>query len=99
MIALEAQNLTHLVDPNHVVVDKDLHKAQQKYLYKAFRDNLLHHEAKSIVKFHSKTKDTALIWQKVCKTYDESIFTSMNGDATSVLGWLTGSRLDNSNWS
>jgi len=31
MIALEAQNLTHSVDPLHVVVDEDLHKAQQKF--------------------------------------------------------------------
>jgi len=35
MIALKAQNLTHLVDPSYVVTDEDLHKAQQKYLHKA----------------------------------------------------------------
>jgi len=28
MTTLEAQNLTHLVDPSYVVVDVDLHKAQ-----------------------------------------------------------------------
>jgi len=67
-----------------------------KYLYKVFRDNILHHEAKLIVKFHSKTKDTALIWQKICKTYDKSISTSMNGDA--ILGWLTSSRLGDGRW-
>jgi len=49
-----------------------------------------------IVKFQSKTKDTALIWQLICKTYDESISTSMNGDA--ILGWLTSSRLDDGRW-
>jgi len=27
MITLEAQNLTHLVDPSYVVTDEDLHKA------------------------------------------------------------------------
>jgi len=57
---------------------------------------LLHHEAKSIVKFFSKTKDTCVIWLKTCKTYDKYISTSMNGDV--VLGWLTGARLDASNW-
>jgi len=97
MITLEAQNLTHLVDPSYVVIDVDLHKAQQKFLYKVLRDNMLHHEAKLIIKFHSKTKDTALIWQKICKTYDGSISTSMNGDA--ILGWLTSSRLDDGRWS
>jgi len=96
MITLEAQNLTHLVDPSYVVVDEDLHQAQQKFLYKVLRDNMLHHEAKSIVKSHAKTKDTAIIWQKICKTYDKSMSTSLNGDA--ILGWLTGTRLDDGKW-
>ena len=65
LITLEAQNLTHLVDPTYVVVDADLHKAQSNFLYKVLRDNMLHHEAKSIVKAHSKTKDVALIWQLI----------------------------------
>jgi len=34
MITLEAQNLTHLVDKNLVVLDPDLDKAKQKNLYK-----------------------------------------------------------------
>jgi len=34
LITLEAQNLTHLVDPSYVVTDEDLHKAQQSFLYK-----------------------------------------------------------------
>jgi len=96
MITLEAQNLTHLVDPHYVVTDEDLHKAQQKFLYKVLRDNMLHHEAKLIVKSHSKTKDTALIWQLTCETYDKSMSTSLNGDA--ILGWLTSSRLDDGKW-
>jgi len=62
VIALEAQNLAHLVDPSCVIVDEELHQAQQKFPCKVFRDNMLHHEAKSIVKSHAKTKDTALIW-------------------------------------
>ena len=95
-ITLEAQNLTHLIDPNYVVTDVGLHKAQQSYLYKVFRDTVMHHEAKAIVKSHSKTKDTALIWKLLCKTYDKSMSTSLNGDA--ILGWLTGARLDDAKW-
>jgi len=96
MITLEAQNLTHLIDPKCVVTDVDLHKAQQSFLYKALRDNMLHHEAKLIVKSHSKTKDTALIWQLLCETYDKSMSTSLNGDA--ILMWLTSARLDDGKW-
>jgi len=96
MITLEAQNLTHLVDPTHVVVDEDLQKAQQNFLYKAFRDNMIHHEAKSVVKSNAKTKDIALIWQIICETYDKSMSTSLNGD--DMLGWLRSSRLDDGKW-
>jgi len=96
LIALEAQNLTHLVDPSYVVTDVDLHKVQQSFLCKVLRDNMLHHEAKSIVKSHSKTKDIALIWGLTCETYDKSMSTSLNGDA--ILGWLTSTRLDDGKW-
>ena len=96
LITLEAQNLTHLVDPSYVVTYEDLHKAQQSFLHKVFRDSMLHHEAKSIVKSHSKTKDTALIWQLICETYDKSMSTSLNGDA--LLSWLTSARLDDGKW-
>jgi len=95
-ITLEAQNLTHLIDPKHVATDVDLHKAQQSYLYKVLRDIMMHHEAKAIVKSHSKTKDTALVWQLLCETYDKSMSTSLNGDA--ILGWLTGTGLDDGKW-
>jgi len=96
MITLEAQNLTHLVDPTYVVVDEDLHKAQSNFMYKIFRDNVLHHEAKSVVKSNAKTKDIAFIWQTMCETYDKSMSTPLNGDA--MLGWLTSSRLDDGKW-
>jgi len=96
VIALEAQNLTHLVDPSHVVTDVDLHKAQQSFLHKVLRDDMMHHEAKSIVKSHSKTKDTALIWKLTCETYDKSMSTSFNGDV--IPGWLTSTGLDDGKW-
>jgi len=96
VIALEAQNLAHLDDPSYVVTDVDLYKAQQSFLCKALRDDVMHHEAKLIVKSHSKTKDTALIWQLMCETHDKSMSTSLNGDA--VLGWLTSAGLDDGKW-
>jgi len=96
MITLQAQNLTHLVDSSCVVTDVDLHKAQQSFLYKVLRDNMTHHEAKSIIKSHSKTKDTALIWKLMCETYDKPMSTSLNGHA--ILGWLTSARLDDGKW-
>jgi len=97
MIALEAQNLTHLVDKTHTVVDPDLAKAQQKHLHKVMKDAFIHHEAKSIVKMCVETKDARVIWEQACKVHDESVSsTSMNGDA--ILGWLPGVQLHKANW-
>ena len=96
VITLEAKHLAHLINPNCVVTDVDLHKAQQSFLCKVLRDDVPHQEAKSIVKSHSKTKDTALIWQPSCETYDKSMSTSSNGDA--ILMWLTSTGLDDGKW-
>jgi len=96
MVTLEAQNLTHLVDPTHPVVDAKLNEAQQIFLHEVMKDSLLHHEAQLIVKFHSKDKDTRIVWQKMCKTHDESVATLMNGDA--IVVWLASVKLDTCNW-
>jgi len=96
VVTLEAQNLTDLINLTHPIVHEETDEAQRKFLYKVMKDSLLHHEAKSIVKFHSKDKDTRAIWLKICKTYDESIATSMNGDA--VVAWLASVKLDTCNW-
>ena len=96
LIALESQNLAHLVDPSCVVTDADLHKAQQSFSCKVLRDNMLHHEAKLIVKSHSKTKDIALIWGPMCETCHKSMSTSLSGKA--VPGWLMSTRLDDGKW-
>jgi len=63
VIALGAQNLTHLVDKTCTVVDPDLDKAQQKHLHTVMKETFIHHEAKSIVKMHAKTKNTRAIWK------------------------------------
>jgi len=39
---------SQLVDEHHVLIDPDLDKAQSKFMHKVTKDNLLHHEAKSI---------------------------------------------------
>jgi len=96
MVTLEAQNLTHLIDPKHHIVDADTDEAQRKFLYKAMKDCFIHHEAKSIIKSHSDDKDTRTIWEKICKTYDESIATSMNGDQ--IMAWLTSVKLESNIW-
>jgi len=94
VMALKAQHLTHLVETSCTVIDPDLDTTHQNHLRKVMRDAFLCHEAKSIVKFHSnlKTKDTRVIWEKMCKIYDKSIVTLMNGGA--VITWSASVKLD-----
>jgi len=80
LVPPEAQNLTHLVEMNPIIHDDDLDSAQQKFLFKAMKDNFLHHEAKSIVKKRTADKDTRRIWQELCDFYDSLITAAMCAD-------------------
>ena len=95
-MTLEAQNLTHLVDPNYMITDVDLDQAQSNFLYKVMKDNILHHEAKAILKRHKKTKDIRTIWKEMCSFYDDSVVTSMTADQ--ILGYLADVKLHKANW-
>ena len=96
LVTVDAQNLNHLIDSNHKVIDMELDGAQWKYMHKVLKDAFLHHEAKTIIKAYAKTKDTRLIWKKIWELYDDLITTSMNGDA--ILAWLWNCKFHQSNW-
>jgi len=96
MITLEAQNLTHLVNPSYTIIDPDLHKAQTKVFVQGDERCTTPSQGQVNCQVLLEDQDTCVIWQKICKTCDESISTSTNGDA--ILGWLTGTRLNTSNW-
>mgnify|MGYP000496767891 CR=1 FL=1 len=46
---LKHQNLAHLVDATHVIVDSEHDEAQREFLHKAITDQFLHRKAKQIV--------------------------------------------------
>ena len=96
IVTLEAQNLTHLIDEKFSITDPDLDEAQSKFMYKVMKDNLLHHEAKRIIKKYKFNKNIRQIWKEICKYYDDSITTSMSADV--VLAYLSGVKLDKANW-
>ena len=66
LITLQSQNLMHLIDPNHVIIDQELDEAQRAFLHKVMMDQMIHHSAKQIVKRFKDTKDTRTIWQQAC---------------------------------
>ena len=96
LITLQSQNLTHLIDPNYVIIDQELDKAQSGFLYKVMMDQMIHHSAKQIVKRHKDSKDTRTIWKEACDFYDNSITSSLQADA--IMSWLSETRLDKITW-
>jgi len=96
LIALEAQNLTHLVEKNPTIHDDDLDSAQQKFLFKVMKDNFLHHEAKSIVKKHTKDKDAQRIGGELCDFCDNSIAAAMCADV--LMTYLADIKPHKANW-
>jgi len=97
MITSEAQNLAHLVEKNPIIHDDDLDCTQRKILFKAMKENFLHHEAKSIIKECASAEDTRLIWEELCELHDHSIATSINADA--LVTCLADVKLHKANWS
>ena len=55
---IEAHGLQHLIDPNHVPLDKDYDAAQRNWLFKAFESTFLAGYARSLIKKYQDTKDT-----------------------------------------
>jgi len=96
LVTLEAQSLTHLVEKNPTIHDDDLDKAQRKFLFKAMKDNFLHHEAKSIVKKCTADKDTRKVWEELCDFCDSSIAAAMCADA--LMAHLADVKPHKANW-
>ena len=96
IVTLESQNLTHLIDEKFSITDPDLDEAQSKFMYKVMKDNLLHHEAKRIIKKYKFNKNIRQIWKEICKYYDDSITTSMSADV--LLAYVSGVKLHSANW-
>ena len=96
LVTGDAQGLNHLVDPDYKPVNLELDDVQKKCVHKVVKDTFLHHEAKAIIKAHVKTKDTRIMWKEICEFCDDSITTSVNGDA--VLAWPSSSKFHPINW-
>ena len=93
---LASQSLEHLVDPNYVVVNKELDDSQRNWLYKVFEKTMKASMAKKIVKNHKETKDTRAIWSEIVDHYDHSMTIEFKADAVST--YLTSARLHQMDW-
>ena len=96
LVTLDAQGLSHLVDPNHTVTNQELDSQQQKWLYKTFQDIMLAPMAKTIVINHLSDKNTRNIWTEMTDHYDSSLVTQLRAQSLST--YLTSNKHADSNW-
>ena len=93
---LESHNLSHLIDPKHVITDANLDQAQRGWLYSAMQTAFKAPMAKTIVTKHLADKDTRLIWKELCEYYDSSMTSVLRAQQVST--YLTSTRLHNLGW-
>ena len=96
MITLDAQNLSHLIDPNHVPTNARLDKAQSTWLFKVFTDIMIAPRAKSIVKKHKVDKDCRQLWEDLEEAFDNSMSNVYYTQKLST--YLTSARLKDISW-
>ena len=93
---LESQNLSHLIDGRHRVLNRELDKAQRQWLYKVFQDTMLAPAAKAIVTKHIVDKNCAAIWEEINEHYNKSMAGEMRAQTLST--YLTSTRLHQIRW-
>lgn len=69
---LASQGLYHLTDADYVVLNTELDKAQQEWLYLVFETSYKNPTAKKVVLVHIKDKATRAIWAELCNQLDNS---------------------------
>ena len=96
LVAVNAQNLNHLIDKNHTVIDHEMDAIQKKHMHKVLKDCFLYNKAKVIIKAHVKDKDARIIGKEICEVHDDLIPTSVNADA--ILAWPTVTKFHLCDW-
>ena len=93
---LKSQNLFHLVEPTHRVINRDLDEAQRGWLYKVMQDTMICPPAKAIVTVHITDKDTREIWTEIKAHFRNSMAGEMRSQVIST--YLTSTRYHTINW-
>ena len=91
-VTLKSNHVEHLIDPTHVVTDKELDDMQMKWLYSLFKRNCLAPKAKNIVRNHLNDMDTRVLWNELTDAYDKSNVADRY--ATSLSTYITSTKFD-----
>jgi hypothetical protein len=93
---LDSHALGHLIDNDYVVLNTELDKAQQSWLFKVMQDSLKQPTCKAIVTKHEETKDTRAIWKEIVKDMEKSMAAQIHTAALST--YLTNTKLATQGW-
>ena len=77
-ITMSSYDLTHLIDPSHVVVDAETDRLQQFWLFGIMINKFKSPNSRLIVLKHKVDKDTRAIWSEVDDRNSTSMANEMN---------------------
>jgi hypothetical protein len=93
---LDSHALRHLIDKNHVIVNKELNRAQRSWLFKVMQDSFKQPTCKAIVTKYEDTKDTRAIWTDIVREMEKSMAAQIHTGVLST--YLTNTKLATQGW-
>ena len=94
--AFRFTELTHTINPNHVIVNSDLDKKQTNWVFKMLQTQMTEQTAKAIINAHLVDQDTRIVWPEICDKLDRSQASKIKSGTIST--YVTGTRLLTSGW-
>jgi hypothetical protein len=85
-----------MIDEEHVIMNKELDKAQRSWLFKVMQDLFKQPTCKAIVTKHEETKDTRAIWKDIVQEMEKSMAAYIHTDVLST--YLTNTKLATQGW-
>jgi UDP-2,3-diacylglucosamine pyrophosphatase LpxH len=93
---LDSHSLGHLIDENHVIMNKELNRAQRSWLFKVMQDSFKQPTCKATVTKYEDTKDTQAIWKDIVQEMEKSMAARIHTGVLST--YLTNTKLATQGW-
>jgi hypothetical protein len=92
-----SHGLFHMLDINHTPIYIKLDKEQMLWMLSVMKKCFQAHNARLIVNKNLSHRNTHIIWDLICKAYDNSMTADLKSQQ--ILTWLTQTQLHTNGWS
>lgn len=96
MSTIQAQNLSHVIDPNYATTNSELDSSQQKWLFSVLESIIKTPTGKSILRDYQTSKNVRDFW----KEFTAAMATNMSCElrVSSISSYVTSTRLADGTW-